>query len=141
EIEVRPMKPFVIWATGVLAAFAALAGVTTATRGTERVFVVVDTSQPMLDVIDRVPAELDRIARREYAEFALATVARRSRSIHGYQSDIDWVNVDGAFDVCSFDDIDSFPEASTADERILITSRDSCDTSELDGWTIIELDR
>lgn len=131
------MKPLAIWAAAVVTAFAALAGVTTATRDTEQVFVVVDSSFPMRDVWTRVPAELDRLDDRKYAEFAVAT---EKESIHGYQSDIEFVGVE-AFAPCSFDDIDSFPNASTADERILITSGDSCSTSELDGWTIIELDR
>lgn len=138
------MKPLAIWAAGVVATFAALAGVTTATRDTEQVFVVVDTSFFMEDVLRRVPAELDRIDDRNYAEFALATVRdTETESIHGYRSDFDWVEGD-AFRPCSFEDIDSFPEASSADERILITSEESassCSTSELDGWTIIELER
>ncbi len=87
----------------------------------------------------RVSSELDRIDDREYAEFALATIARRSEAVHGYQSDLEFVGVEPV-GPCSFEDIDSFPEASSADERILITSVNSCETSELDGWTIIELD-
>jgi len=134
------MKPLVIWATGVVAAFAALAGVTTATRGTEQVFVVVDDSFPMQEVINRVPAELDRIGDREYSEFAFATVGRGGSFVHGYQSDID-ANPLAPFGPCSFDDFVDYPEASSADERILVTSSESCFASELDGWTIIELDR
>ena len=138
------MKSLAIWTTGVIVAFAALAGVTTATRDTEQVFVVVDTSFEMLGKEARVTAELDRIDDREYAEFALATVARRSGEVHGYQDEFDWVSVEPA-GPCSFDDLASFAEASSADERILITSvfaRDapSCSTSELSDWTIIEID-
>ncbi len=134
------MKPFVIWATGVLAAFAALAGVTTATRGTERVFVVVDDSFPMEEVASQVLPELDRIDDREYSEFALATVGRVGSIVHGYQAEIDANPLDPA-GPCSFDDFIDYPEAASADERILITSSKSCFASELDGWTIIELDR
>jgi hypothetical protein len=96
----------------------------------------------MDNLLRRVPAELDRIDDRDYAEFALATVARRSETIHGYQADFDWVRVE-AVGPCSFEDIESFPEGSSADERILITSAASvseCSISELDEWTVIEVD-
>lgn len=134
------MKPFAIWAVGVVTAFAALAGVTTATRDAEQVFVVVDSSFEMDTVWSRVPAELDRIDDREYAEFAVAT---EKAPIHGYQTDIDFPAVD-AFAPCSFDEIDRFPAAASADERILITTTANealCPTTGLDGWTIIYLDR
>lgn len=135
------MKPLAVWGAAVVAAFASLAGVTTLTRDTEQVFVVVDSSFPMQDEMSRVRAELDRIDDRDYTEFALATVKdTQTKLIHEYRSEFDWDPVD-AFRPCSFENIDSFPEASSADERILITSTDSCSTSELDGWTIIELDR
>ena len=32
-----------------------------------------------------------------------------------------------------------FPVAAHADERILITTAGSCDTSALVGWTVVEL--
>ena len=131
------MKPLAIWATGVLVAFAALAGVTTLTRDTEQVFVVVDSSFPMREVWSRVPAELDRIGNRDHAEFAVAT---EKALVHGYQADIDFTVAD-AFAPCSLDEINQFPGAATADERILITSANSCPTGDLDGWTIVFLDR
>ncbi len=135
------MKPLAIWAVGVVAAFAALTGLTGATRDTDQVFVVVDTSQPMGGVLNRVPGELDRIDDREHTEFALAIVGATSTSIHGYQSDLEWVDTE-AFRPCSFEGINEFPAAASADERILVTNADNvarCSTSELDGWTIIQL--
>ncbi len=133
------MKPLAIWATGVVAAFVALSGLTTATRDTEQVFVVVDVSQPMASSLSRVPATLDGLDDQQYAEFALAFVrGTEMQSIHAYQSELEWANQD-AFRPCSFEEIEAFPEASTADERILITTAASCSTAELDGWTIIEL--
>ncbi|MEP1122462.1 MAG: hypothetical protein ABJH68_01060 [Ilumatobacter sp.] len=135
------MKPLAIWAVGVVAAFAGLTAVTGATRDTEQVFVVVDTSQPMVGVLNRVPLELDRIDDREHTEFALATVGATSSSIHGYQSDLEWVSTE-AFRPCSFEGINAFPDASSADERILVTNAQSiadCSTDELDGWTVVEL--
>ncbi len=131
------MKPFAIWAVGVVTAFAALAGITTATRDTEQVFVVVDSSFEMREVWSRVTAELDRIDDRKYAEFAVAT---EKAPVHDYQSEIDFPAID-AFAPCSFDEIDQFPAAASADERILITTSGSCPTTDLKGWTIIYLDR
>lgn len=135
------MKPLVIWAAGVVVAFAGLFGVTNATRDTDQVFVVVDASFFMQDVWSRVPGELDRIDDRDHAEFALATVARRSGEIHGYQASIDPIDVE-ASGPCSFADLNSFAGSASADERILLTNAESiaeCSTTELDGWTIVEL--
>lgn len=133
------MKTLVIWALGVAVAFGALTGVTVATRETEQVLVVVDTSFQMRDVLGRVPRELDRIDDREHAEFALAIVSRTSGVVHGYQSELELGPVE-AFGPCEFDDIGISPAASTADERILITtSANECSLDDLDGWTIIEL--
>lgn len=130
------MKALAVWAAAVVVAFAGLAGVTTATRGTEQVFVVVDVSFPMQGLMTRVPAELDRIDDRGYSEFALATIRE---PIHEFQSELEWAPTD-AFGPCSFDDFPDYPDASSADERILVTSVGSCLASELDGWTIIEVD-
>lgn len=133
------MKPLAIWSIGMLVAFGALAGVTSATRDTEQVFVAVDNSFFMQGRGARVSAELDRIDDRDYAEFALVTVARSGGEVHGYRDELGSVD-DEAAGPCSFDDIDGFADASSADEKILVTSVDSCDTSALDGWTIIEID-
>lgn len=133
------MKPLVIWAIGVVTAFGALTGITIATRETEQVLVVVDTSFQMGDVLRRVPGELDRIDDREYAEFALATVSRSSDVVHGYQPELELGRVE-AVGPCEFDDVSISPAASAADERILITtSTNECSLDDLDGWTIIEL--
>lgn len=133
------MKPLAIWAVGVVAAFGALTGVTVATRETEQVLVVVDTSFQMQPVLNRVPSELDRIDDREYAEFALATVSRRVEVVHDFQAEFAFGNVE-AFAPCDFAEVATLPEASTADERILITtSANECPLDDLDGWTIVEL--
>jgi hypothetical protein len=49
-------------------------------------------------------------------------------------------HVEPLFAPCSFDEIDSFPEAADADDRILVTTSDSCDTSALVDWEIVLLD-
>lgn len=130
------MKTFAVWAASVVVAFGALAGLTTATRDTEQVFVVVDVSFPMTGVMSRIPAELDRVDDRDRSEFALATTRG---PIHEFQSELAWVPQE-AFAPCSFDDFPDYPEADSADERVLITSTGSCLASELDGWTVIEVD-
>ncbi|MFK8025328.1 MAG: hypothetical protein AB8G26_15330 [Ilumatobacter sp.] len=133
------MKPLAIWTVGVLVAFGALTGITVATRETERVLVVVDTSFQMGEALGRVPAELDRIDDRDYAEFALATVSRRSEVVHDYRAEFEWSRVE-AVGPCEFDEIEMSPATSTADERILITtSANSCSLEALEGWTILEL--
>jgi hypothetical protein len=108
---------------------------------TEQVLVVVDASQPMLVLTNDIILELDRIDDRDGAEFALATVSsQRSNTnmVHSWQSELRWANAQ-LFGPCSFDGIEAFPETADADERILITTPGSCDTTALTDWTIIEL--
>jgi hypothetical protein len=131
------MKPLMIWSALVAVLFGGFAVTTNATRGTDQVFVVVDSSFPMREVWSRVPRELDRIDDRSYAEFALAT---EKSAVHGFQDELALGAVE-PFAPCSFDEIDDYPEAADADERILVTTAGSCDTSSLDGWTIVEVSR
>ena len=67
------MKPFVIWLAGIAIVFGVFAVVTNLVRGTDRVFVVVDSSFAMTEVWNQVPAELNDLDNERYAEFALAT--------------------------------------------------------------------
>jgi hypothetical protein len=86
-----------------------------------------------------VQLELDRIDDEEHAQFALAT---EKGPVHGYQSELRLVGVD-AFAPCSFEGIDQFPDATDADERILITTTDNeCvePVQSLVDWQIIELE-
>ena len=138
------MKPLAIWIAVVAVVFGGYALVASLLRETEQVLVVVDTSFFMEAQEPELRRELDRIDNRDRSEFALATVRDRaansdSELVHGWQDELDL----GGFQVfgpCSLDGIDRFPEASDADERILITTSTSCDTSALTGWTIITLD-
>ena len=135
------MKPLAIWIAVVAVVFGGYALVASLLRETEQVFVVVDTSFFMEANEPEVRRELDRIDDRDRSEFALATVRDRGGSalVHSWQ---DQLALGGfqAFGPCSFAGVDQFPEASTADERILITTSTSCDTSTLTDWTIITLD-
>ena len=135
------MKPLAIWLAIVAVVFGGYALVASLLRETEQVFVVVDASQPMQVLNNDIILELDRIDDRDGAEFALATVSsQRSNTglAHSWQPELRWANT-SLFGRCSFADIDSFTEATDADERILITTAGSCDTSTLADWTVVEL--
>jgi hypothetical protein len=135
------VKPLAIWLAIVAVVFGGYALVASLLDETEQVFVVVDTSQPMLVLNNDIILELDRIDDRDGAEFGLATVSsQRSNTglVHSWQDELRWSNTP-LFGRCSFDDIESFTEAADADERILITTAGSCDTSALADWTVVEL--
>jgi hypothetical protein len=132
------MKPLAIWIVVVAAVFVGLAVLTNATRTTSRVFVVVDSSFPMSSVWADVEPELDRIDDRDHAEFALAT---EKRAIHGWQDELNLGSIP-PIAPCTFEGIDAHPEFAEADDRILVTTPTSCDTSTLeedDVWEIILL--
>jgi hypothetical protein len=135
------VKPLAIWIAVVAVVFGGYALVASLLRETEQVFVVVDTSFFMEAKEPEVRRELDRIDDREHSEFALATVRDRGGSVlaHSWQDDLDLGGFQ-AFGPCSLVGIDQFAEASTADERILISTSTSCDTTALTDWTIITLD-
>ncbi len=130
------MKPLAIWIAVVAVVFGGYALVTRNARETERVFVVVDSSFQMRPVWSDVRRELDRIDDADDSEFALAT---EKDPIHSWQAELELVGVE-PFAPCEFGAVDTSPEASEADERILVTtSENTCDTSGLVGWQIIEL--
>ncbi len=139
------MKPFAIWLAVVAAVFGVYAFVSTSLQETSRVFVYVDASNPMGPVWRDVPRELARLDDRDDTEFALARgQSRGSDLIHSWQSELRWSSVE-PFAPCSFADIESFTEATDADERILLTTSasldtDACDTSTLVDWEIVLLD-
>jgi len=131
------MKPLAIWLAVVAVVFGGYALITSATRDTTQVFVVVDSSFQMRPVWTDVQLELDRIDDQDHAEFALAT---EKGPVHSWQPELTLVGVD-AFAPCTLDGIGDSPEATDADERILITTTaNTCDTTALTGWEIIELD-
>ncbi len=135
------MKPLAIWIAVVAVVFGGYALVASLLRGTEQVYVVVDTSFFMEAKEPEVRRELDRIDDRDRSEFALATVRDRGGAavVHDWQDELALGGFQ-AFGPCSFAGIDELPDASAADERILITTSASCDTTALTGWTIVTLD-
>jgi hypothetical protein len=134
------MKPLAIWLAVVAVIFGGYALIANTLRETSQVFVFVDSSNPMEAVWRKVTVELDRIDDRDDAEFALAHgQSLGSELAHTFQPTLDLVGV-VPFAPCSFADIDTFPEATEADERILITTTATpCDTSTLTDWTVITL--
>ena len=134
------MKPLAIWIAAVAVVFGGYAVITSLTRDTDQVFVVVDSSFWMERVASDVPRELDRIDDADHSEFALATAHDRSTTlVHSWQ-DRARARAIRAVRAVLFDGIDQFPEAEDADQRILVTSSATeCDTAALIDWTIIEL--
>ena len=133
------MKPLAIWLAIVAVVFGGYALVASLLRETEQVFVFVDSSFRMEALNNEIIVELDRIDDRSDAEFALARGQDRSSElVHSWQPELRWTTTP-LFAPCSFADIDSFTEATDADERILITTAGSCDTTTLGDWTVVEL--
>ena len=134
------MKPFAIWLAIVAVVFGAYALVSSALQETSRVFVFVDASFSMDGKDDEIRAELDDIDDRDDAEFALAYGRRNdSELLHSWRPELTWTT-QPLFAPCSFDALESFPESTEADDRILITTSDSCDTTALVDWEIVLLD-
>jgi len=136
------VKPFLIWLGFIAVVFGVFTVVAVALHETSQVFVVVDASNRMSAEENRIVRELGRIDERDDAEFALATVSDTRNGtglVHRWQSSLRWEGA-ALFGPCSFTAIDSFAETSEADERILITTSNSCDTAALIGWEIILLD-
>jgi len=133
------VKPLAIWVAIVAIVFGGYALATTLLRQTDQVFVFVDSSNRMEFLNNEIIAELDRIDDRDDGEFTLARGQSRGEElVHSWQTELRWTNTP-LFAPCSFEEIDSFTEANAADERILITTPGSCDTTTLTDWTIVEL--
>jgi len=133
------VKPLAIWVAIVAVVFGGYALIASLLQETEQVYVFVDSSNRMELLENEIIVELDRIDDRDDAEFALARGQDRgSDLVHTWQAELRWAATP-LFAPCSFDGIETFPEATDADERILITTPGSCPTDALTDWTIIEL--
>jgi hypothetical protein len=134
------VKPLAIWLAAIAVVFGGYALVASSTQDTSRVFVFIDSSNPMTDVWRDVPGELDRIGDAERSEFALAHGQRQVvELVHSWQSELRLSGVE-PFAPCSFGALGDFTEAAEADKRILVTTTGSCDTSTLVGWDLITLE-
>lgn len=131
------MRPFAIWLAAFVVLFGAFAFVTNNVRGTDDVFVLVDSSFDMRDVWTRVPGELDRIDDERYSEFALAT---EKSIVHGYQERLRIGDV-VPFAPCDNEQLTRYPQIEAADHLVMITTEGSCLTEGLEGdWEIITLE-
>lgn len=130
------MKPLAFWVIGLAVALGIFVVVVNVVRETGRVLVVVDSSFPMAEVWNRVPAELDEIDDQRYSEFALAT---EKSLVHSWSQELRLGAVT-AFAPCDFDEITTYTEVADADELILITTSTSCSTEAFSDWTIILID-
>ena len=129
------MKPLAIFVIGLAVVFGAIAVITGIVRDTSRVFVVVDSSFPMVEVWSQVPGALDDIDDQRYSEFALAT---EKELIHSWR---DSLHLDDTtpFAPCDFSEIEAYDEIEAADELVLITTSSSCPTDAPTAWRVIIL--
>ncbi len=126
------MRTLAIFLLGVALVFGLLAAAIVLTRTSERVFVVVDSSFPMRDVWDQVPAALDAIEQEGYAEVALAT---EKDLIHSWQPAFRLRSLT-PYAPCDLAAIGDHAEAQEADARILVTTTGSCPTDAIVDWDI-----
>lgn len=133
------MKPLAIWFVLMSVLFGGFAAAESALQDTRQVFVFVDSSNPMAPVWVDVQRELNVIDADSDSEFALAYgQSRGSELLTSWTSELSLSDVQ-PFAPCSFEEIDSFDEATEADERILITTSSSCDASGLSDWQVVIL--
>lgn len=132
------MRAFAIWLLVTLAGFGGLGGGYHLSLSSDphRVLVVVDSSFDMKRDWHRVPGLLDRIEKRRYAQFALAT---EKGPVHGYGARLDEGRLTpyAPRDFSRLEELDTAPELAGAEEYILVTNAGSGDTGGLGGWTIV----
>ena len=129
------MKPLAIFVVGLVVVFGAIAVINGIVRDTGRVFVVVDSSFPMVEVWSQVPGALDDIDDQRFSEFALAT---EKEFIHSWRDSLELGNIT-PFAPCDFSEVEAYDEIETADELVLITTSSSCPTDALTAWRVIIL--
>jgi hypothetical protein len=101
-----------------------------------QVFVVVDSSYEMQQVWRRVPAALDEIDGRRYAQFALAT---EKGIVHGWSDELNLGPIT-PYAPRDLSAVGAFPESNEAAERILITNAAGAATTGLADWSIVRLE-
>lgn len=132
------MRAFAIWLLITLAGFGGLGGGYHLSLSSDphRVLVVVDSSFAMKPDWHLVPRALDRIEKRRYAQFALAT---EKGPVHGYGRRLDEGRLTpyAPRDFSNLETLDAAPELAGAAEYVLITNAPPGDTGGLGGWTIV----
>jgi hypothetical protein len=130
------VKPLAIFLAGLLVAYGLLAAAIVLSRETERAFVVVDSSFPMRAVWNQLPDALAAIEDQGFAEYALAS---EKELIHPWQRQLRFPEI-RAYAPCDLSEIEAYPQAAEADERILITTPGDCATDGLADWGVILLE-
>ncbi len=105
----------------------------------DMVLVVVDSSFPMEEVWRLVPAELDDLDNRRYAEFALVT---EKEAIHSWSDSLDLGEVTpyAPRSFSAFSQGDPYPEFEEASEIILVTNADAADVEGIADWKIVRIE-
>jgi hypothetical protein len=129
------LKPFAIFVAGLVIVFGAFAVVTSIVRDTGRVFVVVDSSFPMVEVWSQIPGTLDDIDNQRFSEFALAT---EKKLVHSWRDTLQ-LGSTTPFAPCDFSEVETHGEIAEADDLVLITTGSSCPTDAFATWTVIVL--
>jgi hypothetical protein len=130
------LKPFAIFVAGLVIVFGAFAIVTGIVRDTGRVFVVVDSSFPMVEVWSQVPGALDNIDDQRFSEFALAT---EKELIHSWGDSL-LLGSTMPFAPCDFSEVEAYGEIGEADDLVLVTTGSSCSTDAFATWRVIVLE-
>lgn len=132
------MRAFAIWLLITLVGFGGLGGGYHLSLSSDphRVLVVVDSSFAMKPDWHRVSGVLDRIEKRRYARFALAT---EKGPVHGYGVRLDEGRLTpyAPRDFSKLDTLGAVPDLAGAEEYILVTNAPVGDTGGLGGWTIV----
>ncbi len=105
----------------------------------DRVLVVVDSSFSMEEVWRQVPAELDDIDDRRYAEFALVT---EKEAIHSWSDTLDLGDVTpyAPRSFTAFTEGDPYPEFEEASEVILMTNADPAEVEDIADWKVVHIE-
>ena len=132
------MRAFAIWLLLTLAAFGGLGGGYHLALGRDphRILVVVDSSFAMKPDWHLVSGVLDRIEKRRYAQFALAT---EKGPVHGYAAHLDGGRLIpyAPRDFSKLGTLGDVSGLTGAQEYILVTNAPASETRDLGGWTIV----
>ena len=132
------MRIFALWLAIALGVLGPMGGIAhwRLSADPQRIAVVLDSSYEMQGVWHSVPALLDAIDDRRYAQFSLLTDKSR---MHGWSKAL---NLGGlrAYAPRDFTKLSrggSYPEIEQADRVYLLTNAPEAETAAFGGWTIV----
>ncbi len=134
------MKALAIWVVVVSLVFGAAAGIyhVARSRDPQRVFVVVDSSFPMVEDWDEIAEVLDGLDGDRYAEYALAT---EKNAVHTWADELRLAGVTAYAprDLSRLLQADAYPEVAEASRLVLVTNADAAATEALVEWEIVHV--